>query len=225
MTNGPISSSPSAVAAAKAAIASTVSADRAREGGVAFLGLEAREVWQQRGLDRLEELQRRARDQHDVEDDPGERAVGGGRVDGQDGGVQQHLLGEHDSGDPQREAPAAAQRELGVGGLLDALGAGAGERGGGLVDGERGELGRWRAVGRGARLSVGEAGSSAPPTLSLPTPRSCPRRANAAGTTTSESSGAAAMPSATAVWPLAMPIATASAKQMREVDSIRTSPP
>ena len=50
-------------------------------------------------------------------------------------------------------------------------------------------------------------------------------RANAAGTTTSETNGAAAMPSATAVWPLAMPIATAIAKLMRETDSISTSPP
>ncbi len=50
-------------------------------------------------------------------------------------------------------------------------------------------------------------------------------RANAAGTTTSETNGAAAIPSATAVCPLAMPTATASAKQMRETDSISTSPP
>ncbi len=51
------------------------------------------------------------------------------------------------------------------------------------------------------------------------------RRAKAAGTTTSETSGAAAMPSATALWPLAIPTATASAKQRRESDSISTSPP
>ena len=42
---------------------------------------------------------------------------------------------------------------------------------------------------------------------------SSPRRENAHGTTTSETSGAAAMPSATAVWPSAMPMATATGKQ------------
>ena len=51
------------------------------------------------------------------------------------------------------------------------------------------------------------------------------RRANAAGTTTSDTNGAAAMPSATAVWPLVMPSATASAKHRRETDSISTRPP
>ena len=55
--------------------------------------------------------------------------------------------------------------------------------------------------------------------------RSRRSRAKAAGTTTSETNGAAAMPSATAVWPLVMPSATAIAKQMRETDSISTSPP
>ena len=52
-----------------------------------------------------------------------------------------------------------------------------------------------------------------------------PRRAKAAGTTTSETNGAAAIPSATAVWPLVMPSAAASAKQIRETDSISTRPP
>ena len=108
------------------------------EGGVALAGLQAGEVGQKRGLDRLEELQGGAGDQHHVEDDPGEGLVGGERVHRQHRGVQERLLGEHDPGDPQREAPAARKRELFVGGdLLDALRARPGERRVGLVDGER----------------------------------------------------------------------------------------
>ena len=51
------------------------------------------------------------------------------------------------------------------------------------------------------------------------------RLRNASGTTISEHSGAAAMPSATAVWPSAMPTATARANISRDVDSRKTSPP
>ncbi len=50
-------------------------------------------------------------------------------------------------------------------------------------------------------------------------------RAIAHGITSSEAIGAARMPAATAVCPLAMPIATASGKQNRETDSNRTRPP
>ena len=49
--------------------------------------------------------------------------------------------------------------------------------------------------------------------------------ASAGGTTASETIGAATMPSATADWPSAIPIATASANRQRELASIRTSPP
>ena len=52
-----------------------------------------------------------------------------------------------------------------------------------------------------------------------------PRRSIAHGTTISETSGAAAMPSATAPWPSAIPIATASANRQRETDSSSTRPP
>ena len=98
---------------------------------------------QERGLDRLEQLQRRARDQQHVEHDPRQRAVGRGRVDGQHGRVQERLLGEHDPRHPYREAAAAAQREVVVrGGLLHALGTRPGERGVGLVDGDRRDEGR-----------------------------------------------------------------------------------
>ena len=51
------------------------------------------------------------------------------------------------------------------------------------------------------------------------------RRASAGGTTASDTIGAAAIPSATAVWPSAIPIATASANRQRELASMRTSPP
>ena len=97
------------------------------------------------------------------------------------------------------------------GGLLDALGARSRQRRVGLVDGDR----RPRQVGV---VGMGRGGVVGLAAL-------LPRRANAAGTTTSETNGAAAIPSATAVWPLVMPSATASAKQMRESDSISTRPP
>ena len=45
------------------------------------------------------------------------------------------------------------------------------------------------------------------------------------GTTASDTSGAAAMPSATTDWPRAMPTVTASANMQREIASINTSPP
>ena len=51
------------------------------------------------------------------------------------------------------------------------------------------------------------------------------RRPSAHGTTASDTIGAAAMPSATAVWPSAMLRATARANMKRELASIRTRPP
>ena len=51
------------------------------------------------------------------------------------------------------------------------------------------------------------------------------RRENAHGTTISEKNGAAAIPSATAVCPWAMPTATATANASREHASRNTSPP
>ena len=59
-------------------------------------GLEAGEVGEQRALDRLEELQRRAGDQQRVEDEAGDGGVRRRRVRGQHGGVDERLLGEHD---------------------------------------------------------------------------------------------------------------------------------
>ena len=52
-----------------------------------------------------------------------------------------------------------------------------------------------------------------------------PGRRIASGTTISETTGAAAMPSATNDWPWAIPIAASSANRQREQDSISTSPP
>ena len=51
------------------------------------------------------------------------------------------------------------------------------------------------------------------------------RRPSAHGTTTSDTSGAARIPSATTSCPSAIPMATASGKRKREHDSSRTSPP
>jgi len=93
---------------------------------------------QKRGLDRLEQLQRGARDQEHVEDDAREDLVGGRDGHGEHGRVQERLLGEHDPRHPSGEAAAAAQRQLFVGDrLLDALGSRSGQRGLGLVRGDR----------------------------------------------------------------------------------------
>ena len=50
-------------------------------------------------------------------------------------------------------------------------------------------------------------------------------RRSAHGMTISETNGAAAMPSATASWPSAIPTATSDREQKREIDSMSTSPP
>ena len=68
------------------------------------------EVGQQRGLDRLEELQRGARDEQRVEDDAGEGRRRRG-ADREHRGVEQRLLGELDRRDREGEAGARAQRE------------------------------------------------------------------------------------------------------------------
>ena len=59
---------------------------------------QTREVGEDRGLDRLEELQRRAGDQQHVEGEAGERRAAGalGRLYEQRTGVQEGLLAEHD---------------------------------------------------------------------------------------------------------------------------------
>ena len=80
-------------------------ADRAAELVAARGRLQPREVGEQRALDRLEELQRRAGDQQRVEDEAGDRRVRRRRVDGQHRGVEQRLLGEHDRED--RDARSA----------------------------------------------------------------------------------------------------------------------
>ena len=86
-------------------------------------GLEPGEVGEDRGLDRLEELQRRADDEQHVEHEAGQRPARVG-VDDQHRGVHQRLLGEHDPDHRHREAGAVAERQTaGVGvdlRLLDA---------------------------------------------------------------------------------------------------------
>ena len=67
-----------------------------------------------------------------------------------------------------------------------------------------------------------------PPSASFTAPGSAggsARRQKKAGTTTSDTKGAAAMPIATADCPSAIPTITASAKQTRDVASRRTRPP
>ena len=49
--------------------------------------------------------------------------------------------------------------------------------------------------------------------------------ANAAGTTISETNGAAAIPIAIADWPCEIPTAAASANAKRDADSMKTRPP
>ena len=136
-------------------MARTRDADRAREGLVALGGLQPAEVGQQRGLDRLEELQRRARDEQRVEDDAGQ-GRGRRRADGEHRRVEQRLLGELDRRDRQRRSrrPRAASARA-----------------------------RRRSPGRRPRSGA---------TI-------------AHGTTSSEASGAARMPSATADCPWARP--------------------
>jgi hypothetical protein len=69
--------------------------------------LEPGEVRQQRSLDRLEELQRRACDQQHVEDEARYDGVLRRQVARDDGGVEQRLLGEHDRQHRDREAATA----------------------------------------------------------------------------------------------------------------------
>ena len=76
-----------------------------RERLVPLRRLEPGEVGEQRGLDRLEQLQRRARDQQHVEDEAGDRRVRPWPLTMQHAGVEQRLLGEHD-----RRATASAKR-------------------------------------------------------------------------------------------------------------------
>jgi hypothetical protein len=74
-------------------MASTVIADRALELVAAVGGVQPGEVGEQRALDRLEELQRRARDQQHVEHEAAPRASVAWRRR-QHGAVEQRLLGE-----------------------------------------------------------------------------------------------------------------------------------
>ena len=82
-TGGPIASSAERDGEREAGDRQHRDADRAAKLVAARRRLEAGEVRQQRGLDRLEELQRRARDQQDVEHDAGQRGIGAVRLDGQ----------------------------------------------------------------------------------------------------------------------------------------------
>ena len=91
-------------------------ADRAAELGAALARLEPCQVGEDRGLDRLEELERRAHDQQDVEHEPGEPrgepSAPGAERDDQHAGVHQRLLGEHDRHDGDGEAAAVPERQI-----------------------------------------------------------------------------------------------------------------
>ena len=104
-------------------------ADRARERLTSLRDLQTGQVGEQRGLDRLEELQRCARDQQHVENDAGQLGSGAvRRGDRQHRGVQQRLLRQLDPRDRDREATPAADREIAEH-LLDPLRRGSLERG------------------------------------------------------------------------------------------------
>ena len=155
------------------AIASTVMRIARANAARARGRLEAREVGQQRGLDRLEELQRRARDQQHVEDDarqarPRSALVAATVSTAAFSSVcSASWIPETDD----REAAAAADREVA----------------------RRPPRCPPRRAPRAPRRSTAGAAVDAL--------RCAARRANAAGTTTSETNGAAAMPSAIADWP------------------------
>ena len=117
---------------------------------------------QQRGLDRLEELQRRARDQQDAEDDAGERGVGRGRVDRRTGAVEQRLLGEHDG---ERRATAKPPPSRSV------------RPPSACVDRARGRRSaRLRAPGPAARRAATRSGAAAMPSATAACPSRCRRR-------------------------------------------------
>ena len=73
---------------------------------------------QQRALDGLEELQRRARDQQRGEDVAGDGGVGAVEVGRQHAAVEQRLLGDHDAQHGDGEAAAAREAQLVVFGCL-----------------------------------------------------------------------------------------------------------
>ena len=87
-------------------------ADRAPRGGAVRARLEPGEVGEERPLDGLEELQRRPRDQQDVEHEARDGRVLRGQVGGDHGAVEQRLLGQHDQQHGDGEAPAARHPEV-----------------------------------------------------------------------------------------------------------------
>ena len=123
-----MSSRPSATADAKPAIAMHGDADRPVKLIRALARLQPGQVGEDRGLNGLKELQRRAHDQQHVEHEPGEtrgqRAARGARRDDQHAGVHERLLGEHDADHRDGEAGAVAQGHV-AGRLLHAAVGGA----------------------------------------------------------------------------------------------------
>jgi hypothetical protein len=85
-------------------------ADRARERLGAVRRAQPGQVGQERGLHGLEELQRRAADEQRVEDDARQDGAGGG-ARGEDGSVDQRLLGQLDGRHGDGEAGARPQGE------------------------------------------------------------------------------------------------------------------
>ena len=69
-------------------------------------------MWKQRGLDGLEQQQRRAGDEQHVEDDAGQRPVRRGGGNDEHGGGKQDLLGQLDAGNRKRKARSATHREI-----------------------------------------------------------------------------------------------------------------
>ena len=167
-------------------------ADRAGERGATLGDLEAGEMGKQRGLDRLEQLQRRACDQQHVEDDPWERRSG--PLDAAIVSTAAFSSVCSASWMPETEIakplPRRIDRSLTASSIPSAAG-----------------------PSSAASLAAGARSSRAA------------RLANAAGTTTSDTKGAAAIPRPIADCPWLIPTAAASAKAKREADSMNTSPP
>ena len=134
------------------------------------------QVGEDRGLDGLKQLQRRAHDQHHVEHEPGQPAGQGHAAglggDDQHAGVHQRLLGQHDPHHRHREPGPVAQRQIGAGllhlGVGGTLAGGVGDR----------HLGRRRARAAARRRTASRtARRTAPPPCPdrrRPGPSRCP---------------------------------------------------
>ena len=155
----------------------------------------AREVGEDRRLDRLEELQRRAGDQQHVEDEARERRAAGAL------GGAARAAGRRSG----RSARASMISSTASAKPVPCASVNSGSRRGGLVARRRRRARAARSTRRPARRERAESAPAAPRRATRSAPPPCRARPT--------------------VWPSAMPTATASANRKRELDSISTSPP